>query len=209
MNADFLISHQALEKKEGVGRGGYTPPAAGSAADRGGETCNGIARKFWPACTIWPIVDELKEKSGFPGTLDTDPRIRQATLDFYKHSFWDALGLDYCIDQAVADELYEEAVNMGTGTGGKNLQEALNFVNRVSDAGGVKLLWPDVEVDGRPGPVTMQAVSACAAAKRLGPLVDWMNVLQGEDLAAFMRRLPDQRVFAAGLVRRVRLTTSF
>lgn len=205
MGADFKLSHAKLEEKEGIGRQGY----GDHPQDRGGETINGIARVHWPKAPIWQVVDELRAAPGFPGTLDTDPRIHALTLLFYRQNFWDAMGLDHCELQAVADELYEQAVNMGLLRAGENLQEALNFVNRKSVAGAVVLMWPDVKLDGAPGPVTMAAVSACYRAGRAAALYNWMNILQGEDLAVIMRRRPEQRVFAAGWGRRVEIKGSF
>lgn len=206
MSADFMIGHEELEVKEGRGRAGYTRPGT---RDRGQETINGISRKNWGLDPIFVVLDELKGKPGFPDTLDTDSRIRDLTLGFYRRNFWDALGLDSCFSQQIANELYEQAVNMGRGPAGRHMQEALNFLNAKDVNNQLVEIWPPVKIDGKPGPITHQSVEACAKAGRINALYDWMNVLQGEHLAIFIRNHPDQRPFAVGLVRRVNTITNF
>src|SRR3712207_6059069 len=40
-------------------------------ADPGGETYRGIARRHHPSWPGWALIDEAKQRPGFPGTLKT------------------------------------------------------------------------------------------------------------------------------------------
>lgn len=198
--ASFEIAHEKLEKKEGVGRSGYS----NRARDRGGETVNGISRLNWPDASVWAIVDDLKRKPGFPGSLAGSPALRAATLAFFRESFWDALGLDHVDLQIVADEIYEQAVNAGHGRAGRNLQRALNLLNVREDLSGkVSRLYPDLVIDGHPGPATAAALAACVSAGRGLHVFAYLNVLQGAHFVEIIEKDPSQKVNAAGWISRV------
>lgn len=200
MNAVFELAYGPMRKKEGIGSGGY----GNRERDRGGETFNGISRVKWPAAGVWPIIDRLKQLPGFPGILDAHVELEAATSAFYRANFWEPLGLGWCDDQVIANELFEQAVNLGGGTSARNLQEALNILNtRENNIGKVVQMWPDLKVDGFAGPVTIECLKDCIQANRRDALFGWLNVLQGDDYKRIIQADPSQRVNAAGWVSRI------
>ncbi|WDF77426.1 glycosyl hydrolase 108 family protein [Mucilaginibacter sp. KACC 22773] len=119
--------------------------------DHGGETWRGVARHFWPEWPGWKIVDEIK--SGNPASLNAalaaDTSLEAHVLAFYRVNFWDTGSLDLINDQAVANQLFDAAVNMGAGTGAKFLQA------------GVNLLSPGtLAVDGKIGKLSIASANA-------------------------------------------------
>lgn len=81
--------------------------------DEGGETYKGIARKFWAQWEGWLIIDECKKKPNFPFTLEVSENLQVLVKSFYKVNFWDKVLGDYIIDQNVAFNLFDFAVNAG------------------------------------------------------------------------------------------------
>lgn len=99
--ADFLIAHKRGAKNEG----GYSNVTG----DTGGETYAGVARRYHPNWTGWAIVD--KHRPLKRNDYINDPKLKQLILDFYKKEFWDRLRGDEIKFQAVADEIYDDAIN--------------------------------------------------------------------------------------------------
>lgn len=142
--ADFATAYAPLAQYEG----GYS----NNAADRGGETYAGIARNFFPAWQGWPIVDKWKRSVGtkpsvFNKTLAAIPELRSLVEDWYKAEWWDRLGLS-TLPQALAGEIFEQAVNLGKAGAGRKVQIVCNAFNYQ----GGRQLFPDLKVDGAIGP---------------------------------------------------------
>lgn len=72
--------------------------------DRGGQTYAGIARNAWPKWPGWQHIDA-------GGTPPTD-----LVREFYRANFWDVIQGNAIRDQAVAENIYDAAVNFGTRT---------------------------------------------------------------------------------------------
>jgi lysozyme family protein len=130
--------------------GGY----ADNPADPGGETWKGIARHYWPAWSGWAIVDKIKATNppNINTALNAEAELQQLVLAFYKQHFWDTEMLDEINDQQTANQLFDSAVNMGTGVASRFLQQ------------GIDTLKPGVvTVDGVVGPATIAAANALPA----------------------------------------------
>jgi lysozyme family protein len=104
--------------------------------DNGGETYKGIARKFWPKWSGWQVVDLMKTKPGFPSNLEIKDKnrvipysqnIQEMVKDFYYENFWLAIGGEKIINDKVAGEIFDTAVNMGIKVAIKLAQEALGL----------------------------------------------------------------------------------
>jgi len=119
--------------------------------DRGGETYAGIARNYWPDWSGWSVVENTKSQS--PANLDAALRANsnlQAAIEaFYKTNFWDVISLDNLTSQQTANQLFDTAVNMGTGTAARFLQEGVN-----------NLKPGTLAIDGAVGPHTITAANA-------------------------------------------------
>ena len=109
--ADFNLAYAPVAKWEG----GWTLDSG----DKGGETFRGCARNFFPNEPIWPVIDREKShpsykkgKAAFSAHLMGIPSLTGCVKGWYKKEWWDKLGLER-FDQIVADELFEQAVNLG------------------------------------------------------------------------------------------------
>lgn len=126
--ADFL---PAFERTL-INEGGYQ--LTNVAHDRGGQTYAGIARNAWPQWAGWSYIDQG----------DTPPADLVRT--FYRTQFWDALRLSDLSSQAVAQALYDFAVNAGASTAAKLAQIVVGTTP-----------------DGKVGPKTVAAINAFSA----------------------------------------------
>lgn len=184
---DFRTSYSITKKIEG----GY----ANSKNDNGGETYKGIARKFWSEWSGWKIIDSYKKTySNFEQMLEHDSNLQSAVLAFYKQNFWNELSLDSITDQAICDEMFDTGVNCATSVAAMFLQRALNVLN----CNGKK--YPDILVDGKIGPKTIQLVNNHPNPKALFKV---LNVLQGAKYVAIAENNPTQEEFMLSWLSRV------
>lgn len=165
-------------------------------ADRGGETYSGIARAKRPDSPIWPTIDLYKGRPDFPACLRGDAALNEMVKADYYQNYWLRLGL-HRMPPAVAAEVFDTAVNQGSGTAAKYLQRALNFFNRNQQD------YADVKVDGDLGPATQAAVQAYLAKRPAAPLVIALNVLQGQRYIDICEKDPTQEKWAFGWFSRV------
>lgn len=169
--------------------GGYT----NDSYDVGGETYRGIARKYNPHWEGWNVID------------DTKPNINDVELDlcvrqFYEDKYWDINRLDDIDSQAIANEMFDTGVNMGTGRAAKYLQESLNYLNRNGK------LFNELVVDEKIGPSSLCALNIVLDDNDEIVLLTMMNVLQGQHYMNYMNKSPIQERYARGWFKRVTLT---
>jgi lysozyme family protein len=126
--------------------GGY----ANNPNDNGGETYAGIARNFWPNWGGWPAVDQAvsTHPQNINATLAADSAVQTEVQSFYKQNFWDVISLDNLNSQQLANQLFDTAVNMGTGIASRFLQQAIN-----------NIIPGKLVVDGIVGPQTIAAAN--------------------------------------------------
>lgn len=144
--AQFLQAFQITMGNEG----GYS----NNPNDHGGETYAGIARNYWPNWAGWSVVEATKTQS--PSNLDAalhaNSNLQADVEAFYKANFWDVISLDSITSQQIANQLFDTAVNMGTGIAARFLQEGVN-----------NLKPGTLAVDGAVGPHTVAAANAASA----------------------------------------------
>ena len=153
--ADFLKAYAPVRQWEG---GWCNVPG-----DAGGETYAGIARAFFPGWAGWPIIDAEKNHpsyrqgaSAFSRRLASVPGLADMVTDFYRTEWWNRMRFDQ-LPQAVADEIFEQSVNLGRAGAGRYLQRlcnALNYDKRANER-----LFPDLAEDGAVGPKTLAALA--------------------------------------------------
>jgi lysozyme family protein len=102
--------------------------------DRGKLTYAGIARNFHPAWTGWRYVD-----ADDLGNRRLAPLVRE----FYRAEFWDKISGDRIARQAVAQSLFDFAVNAGVTVAAKLAQRVVGAAP-----------------DGRIGPLTLGKLNA-------------------------------------------------
>jgi lysozyme family protein len=163
--ADFKIAYD----KTMVNEGEY----ANVQGDPGGETWKGIARNFWPGWEGWELVDSWKgiEKLNLI-QCRKDTILETYVQSFYKQQFWNRFLGDQIINQEVANELFDIAVNMGVSKAVTFLQSSLSiFQNALI-----------VVIDGSFGPATFKCLDnflLSATEHRIKAFLCDLNVQQG------------------------------
>lgn len=172
MTIDTLID--AVLDREG----GYT----NNPADRGGETKYGITAA-------------VARANGYTGAMRALPEATARAI--YAKLYWTQPRFDAVATHApaVAAELFDTGINMGTATAASFLQRALNALNR----GAVD--YPDMPVDGHVGDTTIAALAAFLARRKAGGedvLRKALDALQGERYVALAERRPADEAFLYG-----------
>ena len=151
-------------------------------ADRGGPTC-------------WGISVAVARANGYHGAMRDLPRATAAAI--YERVYWRGAGFDRIAERApaLAAELFDTGVNMGTATAIRFLQRTLNALNRNGRD------YPDIAPDLRIGAPTLAALDAFLATR--GPagervLVKAVDALQGERYLALAERRPADEAFLYG-----------
>jgi lysozyme family protein len=107
--------------------------------DRGGQTYAGIARNANPNWAGWQHIDRKDFGSATP-----------LVREFYKLRFWDRVRGDDITNQAIAETIFNFAVNTGVGVASKLAQ-----------------LIVGTTPDGAIGPKTVERLNICTAEKFL------------------------------------------
>ncbi len=153
--ADFLKAYKTIRQFEG---GWCNVPG-----DTGGETYAGIARNFFPDWQGWALIDTEKTHTSyrqgavaFSRRLASVPGLADMVADWYRSEWWEPMRLGR-FPQSVADEIFEQSVNLGRGGAGKYLQRLCNALNydKCTNA----RLFPDLVEDGAVGPKTLAALA--------------------------------------------------
>jgi len=187
--AEFSEAYKITSAHEG----GYV----NDPVDRGGETYRGISRVYHPDWRGWKRIDKQRRKAGFPGSLAADRTLQANVKAFYKQAYWDRFQGDVIADQAVANELYDTAVNMGVRRAVRFLQSSLNLLNRNQRD------YDDLIVDGWFGDKSLVALKVLLRKdRRSDALVKMMNIQQGARYVDIMARDASQERFARGWIKR-------
>lgn len=155
-------------------------------ADRGGLTKYGITAATWRAYCAEVRPNDLRSVAEI--TLEDAQAV-------YARGYWAPLGLDAVEDVDVAAEIFDTAVNCGTGRAAEIAQRAVNLLRRESEA--------TLVVDGRMGPLTRQALNMLVRSGHKKALLAALNFFQGAHYAGIVERDPTQRVFIRGWMKRV------
>lgn len=142
------------------------------ADDPGGETKFGICKRSYPNVNIKALT------------------IEQAS-EIYRKDYWNPLKLDQVKNQTIAEELFDTAVNCGVGTAARIAQVAINLTNYPE---------PDIEVDGKIGPVTMANINNHKAPTAFYKA---LNGLQFVHYMKIVERNPKQEKYFRGWLKRV------
>jgi len=153
--------------------------------------------------TRWGITEAVARAYGYTGAMRDLPR--PVAQDIYRKRYWLEIGLDRiaveCPD--LATHLFDVAVNMGASVPGAWLQRLLNALNR----GGAD--YPDMEVDGRIGSMTVQALRSFHTLRGSdgeSVLIKGIQILKGARYIALAEGDRSQEAFLYGwLVNRINL----
>jgi len=175
-----------------VAEGGYVF----NPKDPGGETYKGISRKYHKNWSGWqqidPIVDYLSYRfygaelqSKINDQLKANSELNKKVKEFYYNNYWDKFNGDK-LPYEVAEEMLEQSVLLGTWkTAGKNLQKALNLLNRNGK------IFKDLKVDGLIGRKSLDAVNKIKPKR----LVKVLNGIQFCRLKKAMEENPEKEIF--------------
>jgi len=181
-------------------------------SDIGGETFRGISRFYHSDWDGWEIIDMVKEKIDGVKILisgDITPalgsaynnKLNQLVALFYKEEFWDKIKGDELseIDEEIACEVMDMAVNMGVKTAVKNLQKAINsaYSNFVDSESDERLV-----VDGIIGSETLAALNELKQFDCIVDVVEYFRKYRALKYAEIVANNPNQAVFIKGWIKR-------
>lgn len=142
--------------------------------DPGGETKCGITKAQYPNEDI-PNMTASRAKY------------------LMKRDYWDRLGLDNIENKYVAAEIFDTAVNCGTGKATQIAQRACRYLREM------------ITVDGAMGPATQGALNRLAR-RNLFAIVMALNMMQGIWYATIEEANPDAfGQFSAGWTKRLQV----
>lgn len=185
--ADFEIAYKLTNQIEG----GYV----NDPDDKGGETYRGISRKFNPNWVGWKIIDEVKLKYvgrigvEFYQELDDNDELQEMINNFYRQEYWDKCKCDAIQNQPIANEIYDNAVNMGVERSAEYLQRTLNILNRNSKK------YEDIPVDQKIGLKTITALSVCIKHNGYKRVLNVLNGFQIKHYIELMEKNPTQEKY--------------
>lgn len=194
--ASFDVALEKLLQKEG---GWCNVPG-----DKGGETYCGISSRSWPAWDGWRIIAKAKIHESyeegpvaFSKHLAGIPTLYGRVCQFYRTNFWSKACAD-TMPQALADEMLEQAVNLGVLRAVMFLQKACNALNFRQG----QTLFKDLAVDGVMGAKTLAALESVLTSHSAGDVLRCLNLQQGNHYIALAAANPAQRKFLAGWLKR-------
>lgn len=130
--------------------------------------------------TRWGVTEAVARAFGYDGPMEDLPQDTARAI--YRRRYWDEPGFGKVakVSEAIADELFDTGVNMGTGKPVEFLQRALNTLNLRGR------LYPDLAVDGRIGSMTVAALGKLMARRgRDGELVV-LRLLNAQQAVRYM-----------------------
>lgn len=161
--------------------------------DREGGYVNHPSDRGGP--TKWGITEAVARQQGYLGDMRALPQSEAAAI--YKRLYWISPGFAKIYEHtpALASELFDTGINMGTGTATVFLQRALNALNRSASD------YADIAVDRRIGPATLAALSAFLSVRGKNGetvLLKAVEALQGAHYLRLAETRPSQEAFLYG-----------
>lgn len=162
--------------------------------DPGGETFLGISRYWHPSWPGWKLVDKHGARKIPDFNLATLYNLAEG---FYRVQFWDRVQGDKLADlsPAIAEKIFDTAVNLSVTDSIRWLQDAMNLLNRNTE------LYQDIIVDGRIGKITVSTLERYLITRPGSPeqnerrLLKVFSFLQGNHYINEMRKYPAKEIF--------------
>lgn len=177
MMADF----QRAYTKTSAFEGGYS----NHPDDKGGETYKGIARNMWGSWGGWKIIDRYKTSKlaskQFSNVLSGSIELEDMVEAFYRANFWNKIHGDDIMNQLVAENIYDFAVNSG-------ISRAVKYAQRIAG----------VTEDGIMGRMTIKAIN-----QNIEGFVTKYKASRLAFLHKIVVNNPSQQVFMRGWTNRV------
>lgn len=166
--------------------------------DKGGETYEGISRKFNPSWDGWVIIDSIKKlfeptDSRFDKALIT-AGIKVKVMDFFKKNYWNILHCADIENKEISFKLFDMAVNLGIPRSVNILQIALNSMSSHDEH--------DIAIDGVIGSATLKLINdICKKESKL--LLNLITLQQGNLYVLLAKNNKNQRQFLRGWINRL------
>lgn len=164
-----MTKFEAAYNKVMIDEGGYVFDKD----DPGGETYKGISRVHNPNWDGWKIIDGYKSRYDFPNCLEADQDLQYLVKFYFKKKYFDPYLGDQ-LDEAIAEEMFDQAVNLGVQKAIEHLQRSLNILNRNQRD------YEDIKVDGIFGQNTLKAYLKCVSVRGAKLLFNVLNIYQGK-----------------------------
>ena len=145
--------------------------------------------------TKFGITERVARENGYKGDMKDLPI--ELAQQVYRAFYWNPLQLDTVAawDTAVAEKLFDTAVNMGVGIVARFFQSALNALN--VDARG-NPLYPDVALDGAIGGKVLACLNLLARPIDKAVMLKMLETQQGEKYLQIVQANASQKVFIRG-----------
>ena len=140
--------------------------------------------------TKYGITEQTARRNGYKG--DMRELSKDKAKSIYYQEYWLEPQFNKIKEYSVAQELFEQGVNLGVVQATKNLQKSINLVCDES-----------LTVDGIIGPKTLDAYNRC---KHKDDIYTMLNMLQARRYIEIVENNPKQKVFLRGWLRRVNIT---
>ncbi|WP_413528514.1 glycoside hydrolase family 108 protein [Rahnella inusitata] len=156
--------------------------------------------------THWGITEKTARENGYSG--DMKDFTRDQAYAILEKNYWYQPGFDKvnALSPALALELCDTGTNMGPSVGIKWLQRWLNAYNQQAR------YYPDISVDGKIGPLTLDALSAFLKVRGQegdAVLVTSLNCSQGQRYLDLAENKASNESFIYGWMKgRVRLSNT-
>lgn len=153
--------------------------------------------------TRYGITEAVARRHGYTGSMRALPA--ETAKAIYRADYWDAQNLNAVamLSRRVAWELFDTGVNCGISVAGEFLQAALNVFNRQGRD------YPDLDVDGRIGNKTVEAVGAFLGLRKAPGETVLLRALNCQQGAFYIelaeRREKDERFVFGWFLQRVKL----
>lgn len=137
--------------------------------------------------TKYGITEQTARRNGYEGDIRELPKKKAKSI--YLNEYWLEPQFDKIREYSVAQELFEQGVNLGTQQATKNLQKSINLV-----------CDKRLITDGIIGPKTLKAYNKC---QHKDDIYTMLNMLQARRYIEITENNPRQRVFLRGWLRRI------
>lgn len=143
--------------------------------------------------TMWGISERVARANGYKGEMRNMPL--ETAQQIAKSQYWDVLNLDQVaqVSVPIAVEMFDTLYNGGDV--GSWLQRLLNVLNQRGR------VYPDMKVDGRIGPLTVDALRTFIAKRGKdgeAVILIGLNAIQGERFVRLAENDPGQEDFVYG-----------
>lgn len=153
--------------------------------------------------TNYGITEKVARAHGYKGHMRDLPQDRARGIA--KSQYWDLMRLDEvaALSVPIAEELFDTGFNTGQATAVKFLQRCLNVANRG------QRFYPDMEVDGLMGPLSINALRHWLVIRRKNGERFLLIALNGLQAAYYIelaeRREKDEQFVMGWITNRVKI----